>query len=136
MSGCNCGTTSKDQTPDEVADYLTAEYKAGRATGREPAGIGIFLVADPEQGALRFKKVIVPDITYHEAGLRGLACTAFKWFPYGMTLDVDGQKVQVDDRVNCDEAICTLAPCRSKQYCGDPRCCFCTGDFFGWGLCQ
>lgn len=44
-------------------------------------GVGLFLLPDPEKGALEFKKIIVEGITYKECIQRGHYCLAFKWVP-------------------------------------------------------
>jgi hypothetical protein len=134
--GCSCKSGNKDQSPKEVGEYLTTEHKAGRLSDDEPVGVAVFLVPDPVSGPLRYRSIPVAGLTYHDAGLRALACAAFKWFPYGMALDIGGVQTVIDDNVDFAKVRCRTGPCNdTAPWCGDPRTCFCSGDIMGWGWC-
>lgn len=134
---CECESNSKDQTPKAVGEYLETEFRAGRRGDKEAIGLGTFLIPDPAAGPLLSKVVVVHDLTYRDVILRGLNCRAFKWFPYGMRLEVDGKQIEIDRKLDCSTKECAGgSPCGWGAYCGDARCCFCDGDFFGIKYCS
>lgn len=80
--------------------------KSGKETGT-----GIFLVPDPSKGVLAHSKVMVPNLTYRDAAMRGHTCTAFKWVPTAVKSHSD-----LVAGVGCSGS------CISWQDCGDPSC--------------
>ena len=76
----NSRNLNKDQTETWVFQSL-ANTKDPDPTNKF-MGCAIYLIPDPEKGALEYKKIVVKDITYNEAVKRGIDTSAFKWFPY------------------------------------------------------
>ena len=81
---CNCGN-SKNQTPDEVADFLASNASTLQRRDGEVMGFALFLVPAPERGILEWSKTLVTDISASEASKRAQHCAAYQWVPYGYT---------------------------------------------------
>jgi hypothetical protein len=72
------GCSTKNQTSKEVVEHLArVEFTTERGTG-------LFLVPDPEQGIMEYKKILVRDLTYTETCKRGANCEAFSFMPSAM----------------------------------------------------
>lgn len=74
---CDCGS-QKNQTSSSAIKFL-ADNGIDMHTER---GAGLFLLAAPEQGPIRFQKIMVDDLSYIDVKMRGIYCLAYKWFPY------------------------------------------------------
>lgn len=108
----SCGCDLKDQTPQEVFDHLESK---GTQRDDNLKGIGMFLLPDPEAGAMEYKVVLVAGLSYGEATKRGMTCEAFKWIPD----DFKSLKEIEAMRRNCRRIWC--GP--QRRWC--PWYCFC-----------
>jgi hypothetical protein len=106
MCNCNC---EKDQTPNEVFEYLETKSEKELKKKENQFGTGLFLVPDPEAGTFEEKVVTVESITYKDCSNRGQNCLAFKWIPQGYMSLTEIQEARV--------TACRNRRCRTSRDC-------------------
>jgi hypothetical protein len=113
---CECGG-QKNQTSKMAFKFLADK----KINARSEMGAGLFLLPDPEAGPLRYRKVFVHDLSYVDVQLRGIHCSAFKWFPYSW---MDKSALA---KIDLNPEDCYKPSCQSDADCGNVEC-FCAGS--------
>lgn len=118
---CNC---SKNQTGEEIFEYLEEKGLVSKVGKNEHPGIGMFKVPAPELGILEYKTVYVEDLSYKECSKRGKSCVAFKWIPKGYTTEYKGKKYTFNNTQDiltfpCEGDSCLRGSCPQPCWCWD-----------------
>jgi len=86
----------------------------GKIDLHSETGAGLFFLADPEAGPMRFKKALVHDLSYVDVKIRGMNCLAYKWLPYSW------KGKSIIDEIKPQEMrpeICYATACTSNGNC-------------------